>query len=42
MQTEENYAQLKVKELYNKQSLKNYSRSHHEEHNGDERRSIPW
>ena len=42
MQTEENYAQLKVKELYNKQSLKNYSPSHHEEHNGDEHRSIPW
>ena len=42
MQTEENYAQLKVKESYNKQSLKNYSRSHYEEHNGNERRSIPW
>ena len=40
MQTEENYAQLKEKELYKKQSLTNYSRGHYEEHNGDERRSI--
>ena len=40
MQTEENYAQLKEKELYKKQYLTNYSRSHYEEHNGDERRSI--
>ena len=30
-----------VKELYNKQYLKSYSRSHYEEHNGDERRFIP-
>ena len=40
MQTEENYEQLKVKELYNKQSLTTYSRSHYEEDEGNERRSI--
>ena len=40
MQTEENYAQLKVKEIYNKQSLKSYSRSHYEEHNGGDENKL--
>jgi len=40
MQKEENYAQLKVKELHNKQSLTNYYRSNYQEDKGSEFRSI--
>ena len=40
MQTEENYAQLKVKELHNKQSLTNYYRSNYEEDKGSEFQSM--
>ena len=40
MQTDENYAQLKVKELHNKQSLTNYYRSNYQEDKGSEFRSI--